>query len=301
MAHSNTILSQFLRLIPRASFNTLAEQHHEGQAFRKFSRWDQFVCLISAQITGRVSLRDITENFSAQKNKLYHSGAQYISRSSLSRINEKQPAELYRQLFSHILIRCKPVAGKHKFKFNNTLFSMDASTIELSLSVFPWAKFRQTKGAVKLHVALNHNGLIPEFIDITDGKTHEVNIGRTVDFPKESIVTMDRGYIDFNWFNTLNNKQVYFVSRVKRNMKIKVLKRQKYNKGRGVTSDHLIELSSVKGKDYKGPMRRIGYRDPETKKQYYFLTNNTRLAAQTIADWLKKRLIYPIKNKITAL
>ena len=100
---------------------------------------------------------------------------------------------------------------------------------------------------------------------------------------------MDRGYIDFNWFNTLNNKQVYFVIRAKRNMKIKVLKRQKYNKGRGVTSDYLIELSSVKGKDYKGTMRRIGYRDPETKKQYYFLTNNTRLAAQTIADIYKDR------------
>ena len=289
LSHSNTILNQFIKLIPRPSFDRLAKLHHAGQDFRKYNRWDQFICLLSAQMTGRVSLRDITENFSAQKNKLYHAGAQTMTRSSLSRINEKQPAQLYQELFAVLFTRCKPVVGKHKFKFKNPLYSMDASTIELSLSVFPWAKFRQAKGAIKLHVALNHNGLIPEFIDITDGKKHEVNIGRTVNFPKDSIVVMDRGYIDYAWFNQLDQKKIYFVSRAKKNMKFKIIKRQKYNKGRGVTSDHLIELTSIKGQTYQGKLRRIGYKDPDTGKQYYFLTNNTRLAAQTIADIYKDR------------
>ena len=166
---------------------------------------------------------------------------------------------------------------------------MDASTIDLCLSVFPWAKFRQAKGAIKLHVALNHSGLLPEFVSVSDGKKHEVNIGKTVTFPKESIVAVDRGYIDYEWFNQLNTQSIYFVTRIKSNMKYKVKERRKYNKSKGVTCDQLIELASKKGLVYQGKLRRVGYKDPVTGKRYYFLTNNTRLAAQTIADIYKDR------------
>ena len=166
---------------------------------------------------------------------------------------------------------------------------MDASTIDLCLSVFPWAKFRTKKGAVKLHTVLDHDGLIPSFVDITDGKTHDVNIGRLVQLPKGSILTMDRGYIDYQWFNDLDGQGIYFVTRAKRNMQYRVIKRLRKNRETGITSNHLIELTSQKGAVYQGRLRRVGYKDPETGKQYHYLTNHTELSAKTIADIYKDR------------
>lgn len=166
---------------------------------------------------------------------------------------------------------------------------MDASTIDVCLSVFPWAKFRAKKGAVKLHAVLDHDGLIPAFIDITDGKTHEVNIGRMVHLPKGSILTMDRGYIDYQWFNDLDQQGIYFVTRAKENMRYRVKKRHKVNRKLGLTSDQLITLTSKKGMAYEGELRRVAYKDPTTGKHYYFLTNNTTLAAKTIADIYRDR------------
>lgn len=166
---------------------------------------------------------------------------------------------------------------------------MDASTIDLCLSVFPWAKFRHTKGAVKLHAVLDHDGLLPTFIDITDGKTHEVNIGREIKLSKGSIITMDRGYIDYQWFQELTDQGVFFVTRAKLNMRSRVKKRNKVIKKSGITSDHAIKLTSVKGQAYQGLLRKIGFKDPVTGKQYYFLTNNFKLAARTIADIYKDR------------
>ena len=289
MSYRNTVISQFLKLIPRAEFSKLAKKHHNGQKFRKFTRFDQFIILFTLQVTGRNSIRDVVENLKAQASKLFHIGTQPMSRSSLSRINNDQPWELYQALFYKILARCQPLSGKHSFRFHNKLYSMDASTIDLCLSVFPWAKFRQAKGAVKLHAVLDHDGLLPTFIDITDGKTHEVNMGRGIKLPKGSILTMDRGYIDYEWFQELTDQGVYFVTRAKKNMRSSIKKRNKVNKKLGVSSDHLIELTSLKGRAYKGLLRRIGYRDPITNKQYYFLTNNFELAAKTIADIYKDR------------
>ena len=289
MAHTNTIVAQFLKLVSRAEFNRLAKKHHSGQKFRKFTRFDQFVLLLTLQVTGRSSIRDVVENVKAQAHKLFHIGIRIVSRSSFSRINQEQPWQLYQDLFYILLKRCTPIAGKHSFKFHNKLYSMDASTIDLCLSIFPWAKFRSKKGAVKLHAVLDHDGLIPAFIDITDGKTHEVNMGRQVQLPKGSILTMDRGYIDYQWFNELNIKGVYFVTRSKRNMQFKVIKRLKCNRKQGITSDQLIRLTSQKGSVYSGNIRRVGYKDPDSGKQYYYLTNHTGLSAKTIADIYKDR------------
>lgn len=289
MSHRNTVLSQFLKLVPKYEFLKLAKEHHNGQKFRKFTRFDQFIVLFTLQVTGRNSIRDVIENVKAQVSKLFHIGTQAMSRSSLSRINNDQPWELYQALFYKILARCQPISGKHSFRFHNKLYSMDASTIDLCLSVFPWAKFRQTKGAVKLHAVLDHDGLLPTFIDITDGKTHEVNIGRGVKLPKGSILTMDRGYIDYEWFQELTDQGVFFVTRAKKNMRSRIKIRNKLNKKSGVSSDHSIALTSEKGQAHQGLLRKIGYRDPITNKQYYFLTNNFKLAAKTIADIYKDR------------
>ena len=289
MSHRNTVLSQFLKLVPKYEFLKLAKEHHNGQKFRKFTRFDQFIVLFTLQVTGRNSIRDVIENVKAQASKLFHIGTQAMSRSSLSRINNDQPWELYQALFYKILARCQPISGKHSFRFHNKLYSMDASTIDLCLSVFPWATFRQTKGAVKLHAVLDHDGLLPTFIDITEGKTHEVNIGRGIKLPKGSILTMDRGYIDYEWFQELTDQGVFFVTRAKKNMRSRIEIRNKVNKKSGVSSDHSIALTSKNGQAHQGLLRKIGYRDPITNKQYYFLTNNFKLAAKTIADIYKDR------------
>ena len=175
MSHHNTVFSQILKLVPRHEFESLAREHHQGRSLRKMTRWSQFVSLGLAQLAGRVSLRDVVSNLKAQARKLYHLGCAEVNRSSLARVNEQQPASLYEALFGKLLARYQGLSPKHRFRFKNKLYSLDASTIDLCLSVFPWADFRTTKGAIKLHVGLDHDGYLPSFLTITEGRVHEVN------------------------------------------------------------------------------------------------------------------------------
>ncbi len=290
MAHCNTILSQILNLIPRHEFEGLANRHHCGRSFRTASRWSQFVTMAMAQLAGRDSLRDIVENISSQAHRLYHLGSAKLSRSNLSRINEDKPYALYEALFGKLLSRCQGKVPEHDFRFKNPLYSLDASTIDLCLSAFPWADFRTTKGAIKLHVGLNHSGYLPEFVTVTEGKAHDVTIGRLLKFPKGSIVAMDRGYNDYGWYNQLTDKGIFFVTRLKSNAKTRVVQRRPVLAQKGVTSDQTIEFTGVQtAKKCPIRLRRIGYRDSETGKRYVFLTNNFKLAAKTIADIYKAR------------
>jgi putative transposase len=290
MSHYNTVFSQLLKLVPRHEFETLAKQHHSGRSFRTASRWSQFVSMSMGQLAGRNSLRDIIENISAQAHRLYHLGSAKLSRSNLSRINEDKPYALYEALFSKLLNRCQRIAPRHNFRFNNLLYSLDASTIDLCLSVFPWADFRTTKGAVKLHVGLNHAGYLPEFVTVTEGKKHDVTIGRILMFPKGSIVAVDKGYNDYSWYKQLTEKDISFVTRLKTNAKYRVLCRRDVLKNKGLTSDQTIEFTGIQiAKKCPIQLRRIGYRDSETGKRYVFLTNNFKLAARTIADIYKAR------------
>jgi len=290
MAHCNTIFSQILKLVPRHEFETLANQHHSGRSFRTASRWSQFVTLAMAQLSGRNSLRDIVENMSAQAHRLYHLGSAKLTRSNLSRINEDKPYTLYEVLFSKLLSRCQSMAPGHHFRFKNPLYSLDASTIDLCLSVFPWADFRSSKGAIKLHVGLNHKGYLPEFVTVTEGKSADITVGRTLEFPKGSMVVIDRGYNDYAWFNQLTEKGIFFVTRIKSNAKYRVVCRRGVLKNRGLTCDQTIEFTGIQtAKKCPIQLRRIGYRCPETGKHYIFLTNNFKLAAKTIADIYKAR------------
>jgi putative transposase len=289
LSHHNTVYAQLLKFISRHEFETLAKQHHQGRTLRKISRWSQFIALGFAQLSGRNSLRDIVSNLGAQMNKLYHLGTSSVSRSSLARVNEQQPYTLYEALFNKLLTRCQSVAPKHGFRFKNKLYSLDASTIDLCLSVFPWAKFRTTKGAIKLHVGLDHSGYLPAFVTVTDGKVHDVTIGRTLKLPKDSLVVFDRGYTDYKWFNLLNNNGIFFVTRQKTNATYEVVERHTVSKKQGLTSDQTIKIKGSKAKDCPIKLRRIGYRDAETGKHYVFLTNNFTLAAKTIADIYKAR------------
>jgi len=290
MAHYNTIFSQILKLVPRHEFETLAKRHHSGRSFRTASRWSQFVTLAMAQLAGRISLRDIVENVSVQAHRLYHLGSAKLTRSNLSRINEDKPFALYEALAGKLLNRCQGMTPGHKLRFKNPLYSLDASTVDLCLSVFPWASFRSTKGAVKLHVGLNHDGYLPEFVTITEGKTSDVEMGRTLAFPSGSIVAVDRGYNDYDWYNQLTEKGIFFVTRLKANAQYRVINRQPVLKNKGLTSDQTIRLTSIQAaKKCPSQLRRVGYRDIDTGKHYIFLTNNFKLAARTIANIYKAR------------
>lgn len=289
MAYSSTVLAQMLKLLPRHEFESLAREHHQGRKLRRISRWAQFVSMASAQLTGRTSLRDLLSNLAAQSSKLYHLGVGLVSRSSLARVNENQPWTLYEALFFRLLGRCQNRAPGHGFRFKNKLFSLDASTIDVCLSMFPWAKFRQAKGAIKLHVGLDHAGMLPTFVSITDGKTHDVTAGRALALPSGSIVAFDRGYTDYTWYNQLNDRGISFVTRQKKNARFRVTERRKIKAGQNLTCDQTVELTSTKGKTCPIPLRRIGYRDPETGRKYVFLTNNFKLAAATIAAIYKSR------------
>jgi len=291
MAHSNTVLAQLLKLIDRHDFQKLEKgQFRPQRKYRTLTRWGQFTTMMFAQITGRASLRDISDSLQTQAGSLYHLGIQSVKKSTLADANNNRSADFFHAFFEKTYQRCASIApGKKKFRFKNKLYSLDASTIDLCLSVFPWARFRSAKGGIKLHAVLDHDGHIPAFTSITDAKTSDLSFARTLTLPAGSIVAADRAYIDFAWLYALNQRRNYLVTRLKSNIKYRVIERRCVVKNKGVTSDQTIILTGTKAGGCPIPLRRIGYKDPNTGKQYFFLTNNFHLAAKTIADIYKAR------------
>ena len=290
MSHHNTAFHQLLKPLSRHEFEREAKRHHVGQKLRSATRWDQFVGMAMSQLSGRQSLRDIQSNLESQRFKLYHVGARPIARSTLARLNEHQPASLYENVFYRVLARAKGVPGKHKFRFKNPLYSLDASAIELSLSVFPWAAHRDDTATVKLSVGLNHGTQIPEFVAISDGQENDMVQGRQFTFPKGSVVAFDKGYVDYQWFKSLTDQGVFFVTRLRAKAVYAVKERRPANREAGICSDQIIQLNSAHALKRGAPLlRRIGYRDPQTGKFYQFLTNHFGWSAQTIAAIYKDR------------
>ena len=289
MAHYNTLFHHMLKFIPRHEFYTLEKQHSTGRKPRIFTRWNQFVHLMFIQLTSRVSLRDGVQCLSVRANSLYHLGAAPVARSTFADANNNRPASFFETLFVRMYHRCCSVAPQHKFRFKSKLYSLDATVIDLALSLFPWASFRRTKAAIKMHTVLDHEGYLPAFVAVTEGKTHEVAAARCLQLPKGSIAVFDRAFTDYALFASFHHKKLFFVTRQKKNALYKVIQRRPVHKEQGLTSDQTIVLTGVKGDECPYPLRRIGYRDPETKKHYVFLTNNFRLSAKTIAALYKER------------
>lgn len=290
LSHHNTAFQQLLKPVSRHEFEKLAKEHHRGQKLRKASRWDQFLAMAMSQLSGRQSLRDIQSNLEAQRHKLYHLGGKPIARSTLSRLNEQQPAELYKALFYKLLNRCKSQPGNHKFRFKNPLYSLDASALDLSSKLFPWAAYRDDTAKIKLSVGLNHAKEIPEYVALSDGNENDMVEGRKFRFPKDSIVAFDKGYVDYQWFANLTDQGVSFVTRLRAKAVYRVIERRTVCRESGVTSDQTIQLSSKHAIERRAPrLRRIGYRDKESGKHYQFLTNNFHLCATTIAGIYKDR------------
>ena len=286
MAHHNTLFSQMLSLIPRHVFQKLENRHKTGRSSRKFGFKEQFTVMAFIQLAARRSMRDGVRCLAAAGKRLYHWGLNKVARSTFADANNSRPVDFFRDLFGEMYTLCAAKAPKHKFRFKSKLFSLDATTISLCLSLFPWASFRQGKGGIKMHALHDHDGYIPAFAAITDAKTHESRISKSLELPKGSIVVFDKGFIDYAWFRDLAGKGVFFVTRLKKNAVYKLLERRPVNRKTSVCSDHLIEVTS---KENTLHLRRIGYRDPESGKRYTFLTNNFRLSAKTIADVYKDR------------
>ncbi len=289
MAHCNTIFHQMLKLIPRHHFAKLEAEHGTGRKARSFSRWSQLVHLLSMQLTARVSLRDAVSSLKARGKSLYHLGVKPVPRSTFADANNQRPASFFEALFGVMYQRCQPLAPKHKFKFKNKLFSLDATVVSLCLSLFPWASFRRTKGGIKLHTLLDHDGYLPAFVAVSQAREPEIKKARSLSLPKGSIVVEDLGYTDYAWYAQLTAQKIFFVTRQKRNARYEVLERRKINKNQGLLSDQTIRLTGAKSQECPFPLRRIAYRDAATGRRYIFLTNHFQLAAKTIANIYKER------------
>lgn len=279
-----------LQLISRLEFQTIVKRHNGDRRVRQLRCWDQFINLLFGQYGYRDSLREIITAGHSLVVKFYHLGAKPLCRSTLSDANAHRPFEIYRDLFFCTLAKVQSVAPKYKLKLPQKLFILDSTTIDLCLKLFPWARFRKTKAAVKLHTVLQADGLLPAFLNITDGKVHDVRAAREFKLPSGSFVVFDRGYNDFQLFNSYHDNNIRFVTRMKRNAKYRLIKTQTSDASTGVLADDLIEFSGFYAKqNYPRPLRKIHYHDPETNKRLTFLTNDFDLDAKTITDIYKAR------------
>ena len=290
MAYYDSVLSQVLKLLPRHEFERQANRHDGKRRSDAMTRWSQFVALTIGHLGGRSSLRDIEATVNSQGHHRYHLGSQSISKSALGRANERLDYRFYAGLFQTLYQRCTGDIRSHGFRFRNKLFSLDASLIEVSMKIFPWADYNGQKAAFKLHVGLDHDGLIPAFADLTKAKVADMTQARLMRFPPGSVLVFDKGYSCYRWHNTLTEEGIFFVTRLRRNALYRVVERRPVNPGSGVTSDQVIEFTATrKDGDPLAPVRRVGYRDPETGKHYVFITNQFKWSAKTIAAIYKER------------
>lgn len=290
MQNHHTLLGQMLQMFPRYEFQKAVSETKTEHHSRGFSSWNHFTAMLFGQLAGQDSLRGIEAGLATQASNLYHLGIEPVHRSTLAYANEHRNHELFEKLFFSMLSKCQRIAPKHKFRFQNPLYSLDATTIDLCLSLYNWAHFRTAKGAVKLHVKYNHAGYLPNFAVMTTGKVHEQTVARVVPFEKDDVVAFDRGYPDFSWYATLDAKGVYFVTRAKHNAAVRVVERRNVRHLPNILADQIIEFKNFyASRDYPNRLRRIVSKDPETRKRIVILTNQLSWSARTIAAVYKER------------
>lgn len=287
------VFAQLTELLPKYEFRCCVTRYKGNYKVKSFSCWEQFLCMFFAQLTYRESLRDIEACLRAVPDKLYHMGFRStISRSTLADANEQRDWRIYAD-FAQILINtARPLYVNDDFglQLDETVYALDSSTIDLCLTLFPWARFRRKKGAVKLHTLLDLHGSIPTFIEITDGKVHDVNVLDILIPEPGSFYVMDRGYLDFARLYFLHQTGAFFIVRARSNLKFRRLYSHAIDKSTGLKSDQTILLAGFyTAKDYPGKLRRIKYHDVETGKTFIFLTNNFILPASTITKLYKCR------------
>jgi transposase len=290
MKKYNSIFGQMLQMISRYDFQKAVNKHDAEKHSKGFSSWNHFTALLFGQLAGQDALRGIEAVLASQEKKLYHLGIRSIKRSTLSYANNHRSHEVFHKLFETMLQKTAKQAPDHKFRFKNDLYSFDATTVDLCLSLHDWAKFRTTKGGIKIHVKLNHSGYIPEFITVTEAKQQEVNELPRLKLKAGDVIVFDRGYTDFNQFATYCTENIYFVTRLKRNAKYRVVDRRDVSQYEHISSDQVIEMKGYYTKK-KCPvcLRRIRVKDPETGKYIILLTNQFKWSPKTVAAVYKDR------------
>ena len=290
-----SIFSQMLQLISRAGFDAAVRRHQAERHARGFTSWGQFVAMLFCQLGGAKSLREICGGLAASEGKLRHLGLpEAPPRSTLAYANEHRPWQLYEDVFQQVLSQCQGLAatqsgGQRRFRFHHKLISMDATVIDLCASVFDWARFRRTKGAVKLHLLLDHDGFLPCYAVITEGKQHEVRVAQQLHYEPGTLLVMDRGYNDYTWFADLTRQGVYFVTRMKDNADYIVVEERELPRRKGLLRDQVICFYKQARDGQECYFRRVEFYDEEQDRVLVFLTNHLTLAAATVAAVYKQR------------
>jgi hypothetical protein len=288
-----TVFAQLVDHLPRYEFQKCVSRYHGEYQQKSFSCWDQFLAMAFAQFTYRESLRDIEACLRSMSGKLYHMGFRgKVARSTLADANENRDWRIFAD-FAQVLIAMARPLYLHdpiSVELDQSMYALDSTTIDLCLSLFPWAKFRKHKGAVKMHTLLDLHGNIPTFIGITDGKVHDVNILDQILLEAGAFHVMDRGYVDFERLYIFTLSAAFFVVRTKSNIVLQRRYSHPVDKSTGVRSDHTVILTAIDSvKAYPDPLRRVSYSDVATRKRFKFLTNNFTLPALTIAQIYKSR------------
>lgn len=286
------VFAQFLNLLPRYDFQRIVNKYNGDYRTKHFKCWNQMACMILAHIRQEDSLRDIDITLNAHADKLYHMGIQQCPKSTLADANERRDYRIYEELAKLLMQRARrEYAGTDlAIDVDNAVYALDASTIDLTLSLFPWAKFRKTKGAIKLHTMIDLRGNIPAFLTITDGKVHDVKAAPLVPIEPAGIYVVDRAYIDFDWLRGIDETGAFFVTRLKRSIRWTRVVSHPVNKALGLRSDQEILLFSKQSKaKYPKRLRRVSFRDDTQNRTLVFLTNNFTLSSETIAALYKAR------------
>ena len=285
-----SIFSQILQLVPRLEFEAAVQKGKHRQ--HGFASWDQFGAMMFCQLGHAQSLREITGGLASCEGKLKHLGMDGApARSTLAYANENRPWQLYEEVFQTVLGRCRDEAQNHKrkFRFKHKLLSIDATMVELSLSMFDWAVYKQTKGALKLHMVLDHDGYLPCYAVLTDGKESEISVAKSMTFQPGTMLVFDRGYPDHDWWLSLTRSKVNFVTRLKDNVSYGVVSEREAPKGGDIIRDEVIVLTSQQEIGSEACLRRIEVWVEDRKETMVFVTNNLKLAASTIAAIYKER------------
>jgi hypothetical protein len=293
MNSGKSIFAQLMDFLPSKAFRRCVKRYHGDYKLKTFSCWDQFLCMAFAQLTYRESLRDIEACLRSQQTKLYHLGIRgQVSRNTLAHANSFRDWRIYADFAQMLITRARALYVNDYFdvELAQTVYALDATTIDLCLALFPWAEFRKDKGAVKLHTLLDLRGNIPTVVIITHGKVHEVNILDQLSFEAGAFYLMDRGYLDFRRLHKLHLASAFFVTRAKKRFDFQRLYSQPVDRATGVICDQIVTLvNPVPRKGYPEKLRRIRYRDALTDQRLVFLTNNFSLPPLTIAQLYRSR------------
>ena len=288
-----TLFAQLMDFLPWSTFNRYVTRYGGDKGVRTMSCAEQFRVMAFAQLTYRESLRDIEVSLSVQSSKLYHMGfREPIRRSTLADANESRDWRIYAEFATRLIVQARKLYASEDLglELSSTVYALDSTTIDLCLSVFPWAHFRTTKAAVKMHTLLDLRGSIPSFIHVSNGKLHDVHALDLLTLEAGAIYVMDRGYVDFSRLHALHSAGAFFVTRAKSNLKAHRVYSARTDRSTGIISDQTIALDGFyTRRDYPAHLRRVRFNDPETRKSLVFLTNQMRLPAATICALYKSR------------